>query len=77
MSSPIDVFVSFRGRQVRPMSFTSRNRTYEVKHVHLVHAERRGREKVYIFSVSDDVNAFRLTFSTETLAWGLEHVAAL
>ena len=77
MSSPIDVFVSFRGRQVRPMSFTSGNRTYDVKHVHLVHTERRGREKVYIFSVSDDANAFRLTFSTETLMWNLEEGALL
>lgn len=77
MPSPIDVFVSFRGKRIQPLSFTIGNRTYDVKHTHLVHAERRGREKVYIFSVSDDANAFRLTFSTETLAWNLEEAATL
>ena len=59
------------------MTFKWGNRYYQVKKVNMIHAERRGREKVVIFSVSDDANAYRLSFSTETLRWNLDEMASL
>ncbi len=75
---PIDVMVAFRAdKKVEPVVFKWGGRHYKVSRVNLVHSERRGREKVYIFSVSDKANAFRLKFSTETLKWDLEEMAVL
>ena len=77
ISEPIEVLAAFRKDRAEPMTFKWGNRYYQVKKVNMVHAERRGREKVVIFSVSDDANAYRLSFSTETLAWRLEELASL
>lgn len=59
------------------MTFKWGNRYYQVKKVNLVHSERRGREKLTFFSVSDGANAFRLSFSSETFRWCIEEMATL
>jgi len=76
-SQTIDVLVAFRKGQVEPMTFKWDGHYYQVKKVNLVHSERRGREKVVIFSVSDEANAYRLAFSTDNLTWSLEETATL
>jgi len=77
VAEPIEVLAAFRRDRAEPMTFKWGNRYYQVKKVNMVHAERRGREKVVIFSVSDDANAYRLSFSTETLRWNLDEMASL
>lgn len=77
INEPIEVVVIFNGQKVEPVFFKWGNRQYRVDRVNLVHTERQGREKHYIFSVSDKANAFRLRFSTETLKWTLEETASL
>lgn len=77
IDEPIQAVVLFNGKRVEPVFFKWGNRQYRVTRVNLVHAERQGREKQYVFSVSDDANAFRLRFSTETLKWTLEETASL
>lgn len=72
----VDVLVAFRHEKPEPMVFKWGSHYYQIKKVNLVHAERVGREKVYFFSVSDAVNAFRLSFRTESLAWRLEEICA-
>lgn len=74
---PIEVLTAFKKDRVEPMVFKWGNRHYQVKKVNLVHTERRGREKIYIFSVSDEANAYRLSFSSETLKWRLEEMAVM
>ncbi|MFA4954574.1 MAG: hypothetical protein WC641_04635 [Patescibacteria group bacterium] len=77
-SQPIDVLVAFRKERVEPMTFKWDGRYYQVKKVNLVHSERRGRERIFFFSVSDDSgDAFRLSFSTDSLEWRLEEMAVL
>ncbi|MBU0540325.1 hypothetical protein KKF59_00210 [Patescibacteria group bacterium] len=77
VSEPIEVLAAFRKDRTEPMTFKWANRYYQVKKVNLVHTERQGREKIYIFSVSDEANAYRLSFSSETLKWRLEEMAVL
>lgn len=77
ISEPIDVIVAFKKDRADPVLFKWNGRQYKVDHVNLVHTERLGREKFFIFSVSDAVNAFRLRFSTESLKWTLEETAQL
>jgi hypothetical protein len=77
INEPIEVVVIFNGKKVEPVFFKWGNRQYRVNKINLVHSERQGRDKHYIFSVSDEANAFRLRFSTETLKWTLEETASL
>jgi hypothetical protein len=77
ISEPIEVLAAFRKNRAEPMVFKWGNRHYQVKRINLVHTERHGREKVYIFSVSDEANAYRLSFSTESMQWRLEEMAML
>jgi hypothetical protein len=77
VKEPIDVMMAFKSGKPEPLFFNWNNRQYKIDRVNLVHHERRGREKVYVFSVSDRANAFRLKFFTETLKWELEEVAML
>lgn len=74
---PVEVLVAFRKQRPEPMSFKWGQRHYHVKQINLVHAERIGREKVYYFSVTDESNAFRLSFHTESLGWTLEEMTVL
>ena len=67
ISEPIDVLVVFRNQRPEPMTFKWGQRYYQIKKVNLMHTERSGREKLFIFSVSDEANAHRLFFSSESL----------
>lgn len=78
VAEKIDVFVAFRRERVEPVIFKWANRYYRITKINLVHAERRGRERLFFFSVSDDSgDAFRLSFSTDSLEWKLEEMAVL
>jgi hypothetical protein len=71
---PVEVMVAFRKERPEPMMFKWGARYFQIQKVNLVHAERVGREKVYYFSVSDEANAYRLSFRTESLQWQLEEL---
>jgi len=77
ISEPIEVMVAFRGKRPEPLAFRWNRRLYRVSKVNLMHTERRGRERFFIFSVSDNANAYRLSFSSENLKWQLEEMATL
>jgi hypothetical protein len=77
VAEPIEVLVAFRGNRVEPMTFKWGKRYFYVKKVNLIHSERRGREKITYFSVSDEANAYRLSFSSENMKWQLEEMATL
>jgi len=74
---PVEVLVAFRKERPEPMVFKWGNRYYQVRKVNLIHTERVGQEKIYYFSVSDEANAYRLSFRSESLAWRLEEMAVL
>lgn len=77
VEEPIGVTMAFSRGKAEPLFFNWCGRNYKIDRVNMMHTERRGREKVYIFSVSDKANAFRLKFFTETLKWELEEMAVL
>jgi hypothetical protein len=78
INEPIEVLVKFNpsasSGQVVPAFFKWRAKTYRVEKVNLVHKERRGNDKIYYSSVSDNANFFRLAFSTGDLSWKLEEL---
>ena len=69
--------MAFKETGAEPVMFKWGGRYYKVDRVNLVHTERKGRNKMYIYSVTDKANAFRLRFYTETLKWELEEMAIL
>lgn len=77
VNEPVDVIATFRQDRAEPVIFKWNNRYYRITSVNLVHTERQGRNKMYIYSVTDKANAFRLRFYTETLKWELEEMAIL
>lgn len=77
VSEPIEVLVAFRHQRVEPMTFKWGTRYYQIQKISLVHSERQGREKLTYFSVSDGSNAYRLSFSSESMKWRLEEMATL
>lgn len=74
INEPVEVLVKFQKNIVFPAFFRWRNRTYRIEKVNLVHRERLGENKVYYFSVSNDISFFRLAFSTRDLSWRLEEM---
>ena len=61
-------------KQVIPLFFKWRNKTYKIEKINLVHKERDGNDKIYYFSVSDNANYFRLAFFTRDLSWRIEEL---
>ncbi|MDO8593093.1 MAG: hypothetical protein Q7R92_05005 [bacterium] len=74
INEPVEVLVKFNQAKVEPAFFKWRGKTYRVEKINLVHKERLGNDKIYYFSVSDEVNFFRLAFSTRDLSWRLEEL---
>ncbi|MEK7665795.1 MAG: hypothetical protein AAB337_02875 [Patescibacteria group bacterium] len=50
------------------------NREYQFNKIHLVHTAREGTKRVFYFSLSDTVNAFKLKLDPELLEWRLVEV---
>ncbi|MFO0764855.1 MAG: hypothetical protein U0487_02305 [Patescibacteria group bacterium] len=77
VQEPVEVVVVFKKQKPEPFILKWGKRYVRIRKVHLVHSERIGRDKVYYFSVSDEANAYRLSFSSETLLWHLDEARVL
>ena len=74
INEKIKVLVEFDGSKVMPKFIKWRNKTYRIEKLNMVHKERDGNDKIYYFSVSDNVNFFRLSFHTRDLGWIIEEL---
>lgn len=72
LDDPVEVLVLFREDRPIPYAFIWKNRKVKVKAINLVHESRDGRSKIVHFAVSDDANAYKLKFNTDTMKWRLE-----
>jgi len=73
INEPINVLVKF-GPGVEPVFFKWRGKIYKIDKINMIHKERRGNDKIYYFSVSNNVNFFRLAFFTRDLSWRIEEL---
>ena len=74
INEPVEVLVKFSKEKMSPTFFKWREKTYKIEKLNLVHKKNDGNDKVYYFSVSDNVNFFRLAFSTRDMGWVLEEL---
>lgn len=70
-NEPVSVIVAFTDGTVRPWKIKWGQKFYSVKRVNLIHGTHEGRNRIFYFSCSDDGNAWKLRFDTETLEWRL------
>lgn len=69
---PIEVIAIFGKGGVFPRVIKWGKHRYKILKVNLVHAIKEGAVRIYFFSVSDEANAWKLGFNTETLKWWVE-----
>ena len=74
INEPVEVLVKFSKEKMLPTFFKWRAKTYKVEKLNLVHKKNDGGDKIYYFSVSDNINFFRLAFSTRDMGWVLEEL---
>lgn len=74
LDEQIDVLVKFGHKNILPVFFKWRGKTYRIEKLNLVHKERDGDDKIYYFSVSDKTNYFRLAFFTRDLSWRIQEL---
>jgi len=70
----IKVGVVFRGDKICPAWFIWEGRKYMIKEVNYVWEDRRGRERLRCFSVTDGTNNYELSFNAERMIWVLNKV---
>ena len=69
---PIEVDAAFVPGKIIIKGFVWNSKNYEVQGIHLVSRARRGRDPVWLFSLSTENEAFKLRFDSATLQWFLE-----
>lgn len=74
---PIRVLAAFDHGRIKPLQFRWGTRTYHIKSIELTYSERKGREQIHYFGVSDGVNAFRLAYAPISHEWFVEQEAVI
>ncbi len=71
LDQPVDVLCAYVNGKSMPLYFRWNNKRYRIDKVNLVHSVRRGRDKMYFYSVSQSSNYYKLRFDTENNKWCL------
>ncbi len=70
----VEVITVFKKNGVWPKILKWKGRIYKIKNINMVHQVMDGNSLIHYFSVSDNVNFFKLAFNTKNLQWKLEQV---
>ena len=70
----VEVVAVFKKNKALPAILKWNNKKYKIKRIDMVHQTFDGDTRVHYFSVSDNVNFFKLAFNTKNLKWILEQV---
>jgi hypothetical protein len=61
-------------KKLKPLSFTWRQRDYEIKDLTYVWHNKNGETDFYYFAVSDGANIYELVYNTKTFDWILHRI---
>lgn len=70
----VEVQAVFKKNNVYPQLLRWSGKVYKIESVNMVHKVFNGDALIHYFSVSDEINNFRLAFNTKNLQWTLEQV---
>lgn len=71
VNEPVEVLCAYVRNKALPLYFRWKERRYKIDKVNLVHSSRRGRDKLYYYSVSNAANYFKLCHDTASNRWQL------
>lgn len=71
VNEPVEVRVDFCAKRVIPRVMNWNNKNYPIHRVNMIHSARHGASKLFLFSVSDKTNYFKLQLDTDNLEWRL------
>lgn len=74
INEPIQVGVVFKNGQIVPRVFLWQGKKFKVENLDMVHNGKVGSAKIYYFSVSNKMGAYKISFNNQTLVWRLEQV---
>lgn len=61
-------------KKLKPLSFTWRQRDYEIKDLTYVWHNKNGETDYYYFAVSDGANIYELVYNVKTFDWILHRI---
>lgn len=67
----VEVFARFRKGKIIPLYFIFAGSRFEIARINFSWSERKGRNLLYYFSVSDKSDTYQLCLDAETMSWGL------
>jgi len=70
----LEVGVIFRKGQAHPKWFVWKGRRYAVKATTFRWQDKRGTEKLHLFSVTDGINLYQIHFNPSLMHWRLEKI---
>lgn len=73
-SEIIKVGAVFKGSKIVPKWFIWEKRKYMIKEINYDWMDKKGREKIYCFSVTDGKNNYEISFNAERAIWQLNKV---
>lgn len=71
MEESVSVEAVFSCGRMQPRRFRWRQTVFPVEQIYLVHVSRRGRDRLYHFSLGSGRMIYELTFNNQSLAWRL------
>jgi hypothetical protein len=69
INEPVEVLCAYVKGKSLPLYFKWNEKRYKIDSVNLVHSARKGRDKMYYYSVSNSSNYFKLCHDTERNCW--------
>jgi hypothetical protein len=72
----VEVTARFRGGKMRPLSFSIGARSLAITQIHFSWTERKGKDILHYYSVSDSRDTYCLCFSAEALSWHLVPISS-
>jgi hypothetical protein len=67
----IEVFARFKKGRVIPLYFISAGGRFDIARINFCWSERKGKNLLYFFSVSDKSDTYQLCLDAENMSWRL------
>jgi hypothetical protein len=70
-SEAVEVVARFRKGRITPLYFVLKENRYNISRINYSWIDRKGRERIFYFSVSDKSDNYCLSLDAEFMSWRL------